>query len=143
MWNASYRSPSPRRRAGNLHSRDTPTVQGVKTRRPGRTGTGRGSVGSRGDNGTMSDDAAGLHVQQAPRRGPGELSVADLAILVRVPGQPTAVRVYSDDERVEAARYAAEVGGVVVPLPLSPPIGYRPGPDGTLIPAVVATEDRR
>jgi hypothetical protein len=109
----SFAAPACRQSA----LRDTPTVQGIKTRRPGRTGTSRGSVGGRGDNGTMSDDGAGLHVRQAPRRGPGELGVADLTMLVRVPGQPTAVRVYSDDERVEAARYAAEVGGVVVPLP--------------------------
>jgi len=64
----------------------------------------------------MSDDGAGLHVRQAPRRGPGELSVADLTMLVRVPGQPTAVRVCSDDERVEAARYAAEVWGSTAPF---------------------------
>jgi hypothetical protein len=30
--------------------------------------------------------------------------------------------VYTDDEHVEAARYASEVGGAVVPLPLSPPV---------------------
>lgn len=42
------------------------------------------------DNGRMSDDGAGLHVRQ------GELSVADFTILVRVPGKPTAVRVYAE-----------------------------------------------
>ena len=30
---------------------------------------------------------------------------------------------------------ADEVGGVVVPLPLSPPDGYVTGPDGSLLPA--------
>jgi hypothetical protein len=44
-------------------------------------------------------------------------------MLVRVPGKPAAVRVYTDDERDEAARYAADYGGVVVPLPLSTPSG--------------------
>lgn len=86
----------------------------------------------------MSDDGAGLHVRQTPRQRTGELPVADFTMLVHVPGQPAAVRVYSDDEQDEAARYAAEVGGVLVPLPLSPPIGSNPGPDGPLIPSVAA-----
>ncbi len=69
----------------------------------------------------MSDDGGGsLRVRQTPRKGTGEGSVADFTMLVRVPGQPAAARVYTDDERDEAALYAAEVGGVVLPLPLSP-----------------------
>jgi hypothetical protein len=83
----------------------------------------------------MSDDGAGLHVRQSPRKRTGELSVADFTMLVRVPGQPAAVRVFTDDEREEADRSAAASGGVVVPLPLSPPSGYIRGADGTLIPA--------
>jgi hypothetical protein len=39
-------------------------------------------------------------------------------MMVRVPGKPGAVRVYADAEHDEAARHAAEAGGVVVPLPL-------------------------
>ncbi|MBY0290916.1 MAG: hypothetical protein K2X52_27820 [Mycobacteriaceae bacterium] len=89
----------------------------------------------------MSDDGGGQHVRQTPRKRTGELSVADFTLLVRVPGEPAAVRVYSDDEQDEAARYAAEVGGVVVPLPLSPSTGYTPTPDGSLI-ATVAGEGR-
>lgn len=72
----------------------------------------------------MSDDDSGLHVRQTPRKRTGELSVADFTMLVRVPGQPAAVRVYTDAEQGAAARYASEVGGVVVPLPLSPRFGY-------------------
>jgi hypothetical protein len=49
------------------------------------------------------------------------MRVADLTMMVRVPGQPAAVRAYTDDEQNEAARYAFEVGGKVVALPLSPP----------------------
>jgi hypothetical protein len=91
--------------------------------------------------GAMSDDGGGLHVRQGPRKRTGELSVADFTMLVRVPGKPAAVRVYTGEEQDEAARYAAESGGVVVPLPLSPPTGYEPAPDGTLTPATATPED--
>jgi hypothetical protein len=122
--------------------RDTPTVQGSRRADPAH---GHKPRFCRWPRRQWHDERRWrrLACSTSPRKGPGELSVADLTMLVRVPGQPTAVRGYSDDERVEAARYAAEVGGVVVPLALSPPTGYRPGPDGTLIPTVVATEDRR
>lgn len=63
-------------------------------------------------------------------------------MLVRVRGQPAAVRVYTDAEQGEAARYASEVGGVVVPLPLSPPSGPHPGASGSLIPSVLSDADR-
>jgi len=76
----------------------------------------------------MSDDGSGQHVRQSPRKQAGDLRVADFTMMVRVPGQPTAVRVYADAEHHEAARYAAEAGGQVVPLPLSPPHGYTAGP---------------
>lgn len=83
----------------------------------------------------MSDDGGGrLQVRQTPHKRTGDVSVADFTVLVRVPGHPALVRVYTEEERDEATRYAAEAGGVVVPLPLSPPAGYVPGPDGTLIP---------
>jgi hypothetical protein len=89
----------------------------------------------------MSEDGAGLQVRQTPRKPGGEVSVADFTMLVRVPGKPAAaVRVYTDDERDEAARYAAESGGVIVPLPLSPPADYKSDPDATLIPVVPAPE---
>ncbi|WP_241474000.1 hypothetical protein [Mycolicibacterium neoaurum] len=55
--------------------------------------------------------------------------------MVRVTGQPAAVRVFTDDEADEAVAYAEASGGVVVPLPLSPPKGYVPAPDGGLLPA--------
>jgi hypothetical protein len=69
----------------------------------------------------MSDDGSGQHVRQPPRKQAGELRVADFTLMVRVPGQPAAVRVYADAEHDDAARYAAETGGAVVALPLSLP----------------------
>lgn len=56
-------------------------------------------------------------------------------MLVRAPGRPAAIRVFTDAEAEEANRYATEIGGTVVPLPLSSPPGYTAGPDGTLLPA--------
>jgi hypothetical protein len=38
--------------------------------------------------------------------------------MVRVPGQPAALRVFTDAERAAAETYAADTGGTVVPLPL-------------------------
>ncbi|OPX08375.1 hypothetical protein [Mycobacterium sp. AT1] len=89
----------------------------------------------------MSDDGnGGPHVRQSPRTRSGDVSVADLTMLVRVPGQPAAVRVYTEAESVEAARYAAETGGEVVRLPLSPPPGYVHGSSGSLVPAPAGVE---
>ena len=68
----------------------------------------------------MSDDGGGPSIRQGPRKRTGNVRVADFTLLVRVPGQPAAIRVFTDDEADEAAAYAAEVEGVVVPLPLSP-----------------------
>ena len=48
--------------------------------------------------------------------------------MVRVPGQPAAVRVYADAEHDEAARYAAETGGEAAPLPIFPPARHSPAP---------------
>lgn len=95
------------------------------------------------DNGHMSDDP-GQHVRQPPRssKRTAEVSIADFTMLVSVSGKPAAVRVYTDDEGEEAALYAAQVGGVVVPLPLSPPAGYVAGADGTLVPAATAENGR-
>lgn len=38
------------------------------------------------------------------------MRVADFTLLVRVEGQPAAVRVFTDDEADEAAQYAARTG---------------------------------
>lgn len=53
--------------------------------------------------------------RQAPRRGAA--SLADLTLLVVIPGRPEYVRAFTDDEHQEAADYAAATGGTVQPLP--------------------------
>lgn len=58
-------------------------------------------------------------VRQAPRRRDDTALVSDFTMLVRVPGQPAAVRAFTDDEQDEAHRYAAATGGIIVPLPMS------------------------
>lgn len=88
----------------------------------------------RGDNDAMSDDSTGLPSRQPPRKRSDDVHVSDFTMLVRVPGRPTAVRAYIEAERDDAVQYAAATKGEVVPLPLSPPVGYTPGPHGSLIP---------
>ena len=73
-------------------------------------------------------------MRQSPRRRTGDLNISDFTMMVRVPGRPAAVAVYTDAERDEANRYAAEVGGEILPLPLAPPAGYVAGPTGSLAP---------
>lgn len=51
------------------------------------------------------------------------MQVSDFTMVVHVPGQPAAVRVFTDDEQDEAHGYAAATGGTVVPLPLPMPGG--------------------
>jgi hypothetical protein len=75
----------------------------------------------------MSDDGSGQHVRQSPRKQ-ADLRVADFTLMVRVPGQPAAARVYVDAEHDEAARYAAETGGEALPLPIPPPARHSPAP---------------
>lgn len=88
----------------------------------------------------MSDDGGGLPVRQSPRKRAGDVRVSDFTLMVRVPGHPAAIRVFTDDEADDAAKYAADRGGVVVPLPLPPPDGYVVGPGGKLVPAAEPTE---
>lgn len=83
---------------------------------------------------TEAGDPSPHHVVQRPRKRTDQVQVSDFTMLVRVPGQPDAIRVFTDAEAEEAKRYAAETGGTVVRLPLPPPTGYTAGPDGTLLP---------
>jgi hypothetical protein len=83
----------------------------------------------------VTDDGSALHVRQAPRKRSGEEKIADFTMLVRVPGQPAAVRAFTDAERTEADTYAAATGGTVVPLPLPAVVmptlaDSQPGPEG-------------
>jgi len=56
------------------------------------------------------------HVVQKPRKRADHVDVADFTMLVRVPGQPSAVRAFTDADTDEAHRYAADTGGTIVPL---------------------------
>ena len=65
----------------------------------------------------VTEDGSGLSVRQTPRkRAPAEIK--DFTMMVRVPGDPAAVRVFTNAERADADTYAADTGGTVVPLPL-------------------------
>ncbi|WP_102145875.1 hypothetical protein [Mycobacterium hubeiense] len=61
---------------------------------------------------------------QKPRKRTDDTEISEFTMLVRVPGQPEALSVFTDAEVEQANRYAAETGGTVVPLPLAPPNGY-------------------
>jgi hypothetical protein len=76
----------------------------------------------------VTEDSSGLHVRQTPRKR-ASAEIKDFSVMVRVPGQPAAVRVFTDDERVDADAYAADTGGTVVPLPLltSPEVPHTGG----------------
>ena len=82
----------------------------------------------------MSDDHGSLQVRQTPRKRNQDVRIADFTMTVLVPGQPSAVRVFTDDEQEDAGRYAEQMGGSVVALPLPPPRGYLTGAGGLPIP---------
>lgn len=69
----------------------------------------------------VTEDGSGLSVRQTPRRRSSAVEVADFTMMVRVPGRPTAIRVFTEDERAEANEYAVETGGTVVELHLDKP----------------------
>lgn len=54
------------------------------------------------------------HVVQKPRKRTTPVEVADFTMLVKVPGQPEAIKAFTDDEAEEARKYAADTGGTVV-----------------------------
>lgn len=89
----------------------------------------------------MSDDGGGLHERRTPPRT-GQVQIADFTVLVRVPGRPAAVRVFTAAEQEEAAKYASENAGVVVQLPIPPPKGYTADSNGNLIRSVALEADR-
>lgn len=97
-------------------------------------------VGAQQDNGYVSDPAESTphHVVQKPRKRNGDAQVSDFTMMVKVPGRPQAIRVFTATEDAEAHQYANDTGGTVVALPLSPPDGYGVGPNGHLIPEPTA-----
>lgn len=68
--------------------------------------------------GAVTEDGSGLSVRQIPRKR-ASAEIRDFTMMVRVPGDPAAVRVFTDVERADADTYAADTGGTVIPLPLS------------------------
>lgn len=56
-----------------------------------------------------------LEQRLSPKRG--HVRIADLELLVRVPGRPDAIRAYNNAEQDEAQAYAAANGGTVEKLP--------------------------
>lgn len=52
--------------------------------------------------------------RQASKRA--RTNIADLTLIVRVPGRPADVRVFTDAEEDDAHKYANSVGGIVEPL---------------------------
>lgn len=58
--------------------------------------------------------------RQRPRES---AALADLTLIVRPPGKPAEIRVFTDARRAEAEAYAAEFGPdvAVEPLPFAPP----------------------
>ena len=87
----------------------------------------------------MTADAHPHHVVQKPRKRTEQIAVADIAMMVQVPGQPAAIRVFTAAEEAEARQYAADTRGTVVPLPLPPPSGYVVGSAGNLAPELTTT----
>lgn len=65
------------------------------------------------------------HTRQSRRQRSLDETVADFTMLVRIPGEPAAVRAFTDRERDEANAYAAARGGIIVPLPLDPPVATK------------------
>lgn len=83
--------------------------------------------------GQMSEEAY-RHVVQKPRKRTAPVEVSDFTMLVKVPGRPAEIRVFTDDEADEARAYAEATGGTIVPLPLPPPDGYTTNERGHLVP---------
>lgn len=88
--------------------------------------------------GAVTEDSSPHHVVQKPRKRTDAVEIADFTMLVRVPGRPEALCVFTDAEIGEANRYAAETGGAVLTLPLDPPSGYVVDKaSGVLVPSTV------
>jgi hypothetical protein len=92
-------------------------------------------VGALQDYGYVSEpgELSPHHVVQKPRK-PTNAQVSDFTMMVKVPGRPQVIRVFTATEDAEAHQYANDTGGSVVPLPLPPPDGYIVGSNGHLVP---------
>ncbi len=61
-----------------------------------------------------------VHSREVPKRRGGKN--ADVTSMVRIPGRPTALRVFTADEEDLAHKYAETEGGEYVPLPVADPL---------------------
>lgn len=61
-------------------------------------------------------DAPGLSERRPPTRR-RDAKVSDFTLLVRVPGDPSAIKVFTPEEAGDAAEYATATGGVIEDLP--------------------------
>ena len=61
-------------------------------------------VGAQRDNGSVSEpgEASPHHVVQKPRKRTGNVQVSDFTMMVKVPGRPQAIRVFTAAEDAEA-----------------------------------------
>lgn len=57
------------------------------------------------------DDGTAVRAERSGRRTRARAALADLTLVVRKPGAPTAVRVFTADERADAQAYADNLGG--------------------------------
>lgn len=69
---------------------------------------------------TVVSEPTPVHSREIPRRRGGK--TADVTSMVRVPGRPTALRVFTADEEDNAREYAKTEGGEYVPLPVADPV---------------------
>lgn len=60
----------------------------------------------------LMSDAPGLSERRPPARR-RDTKVGDFTLVVRVPGNPSAIRVFTADEAADAVEYAKTTGGAV------------------------------
>lgn len=70
---------------------------------------------------------------QKPRKRTDNAQVSDFTMMVKVPGRPEMIRVFTATEEAEAHQYANDTGGTVVPLPLPSVTSPAAGSDRLLL----------
>ncbi|SLC86528.1 Uncharacterised protein [Mycobacteroides abscessus subsp. abscessus] len=88
----------------------------------------------------MTDTTARPEIR-VPRRNAGA-TLAELTLLVRIPGHPGLANAYTDEQAEAARQYAAKHGGTIVPLPLDDgPWDWERGTWRTTDPEPVAAQE--
>lgn len=65
---------------------------------------------------SVMTDVPGISERRPPARRSDD-KVNDFTMLVRVPGNPSAIKVFTSAQAGEAAQYAADNGGAIEDLP--------------------------